>query len=149
MLFQRNRNANVQLLPSPAQQGGVGSVLHQRVLEQIGGVRSGAAAEQQSGLAELTQRGLQFSPITQRHQLDQFIRKLTAEYRADLGNFLGRHPESLQAEFPGKGAQLYAVACSGGTCDLLRNPEIAPMVAHLIEGRLMGTPYALGERRAN
>ena len=50
MLFQRRRNAHVQLLPSPAQQGGVGSVLYQRVLEQIGRVRSGSAAEQQSGV---------------------------------------------------------------------------------------------------
>ena len=45
MFLQRRRGARVQFLPSPAQQGRVGSVLHQRVLEQIGGVRSGAAAE--------------------------------------------------------------------------------------------------------
>ena len=44
-----------------AQQRAVGSVLHQRVLEQVGGMRSGAAAKQQSRIAELTQRGLQFS----------------------------------------------------------------------------------------
>ena len=33
MLFQRRRDARVQLLPSPAQKGRVGGVLHQRVLE--------------------------------------------------------------------------------------------------------------------
>src|SRR5438067_8781812 len=49
MLSQRRRDAGVQFLPAPAQQGRVGSVLDQRVLEQIGGVRSGTAAEQQSG----------------------------------------------------------------------------------------------------
>jgi hypothetical protein len=46
MLFQRRRDARVQLLPPPAQQGGVGGVLHQRVLEQVGGLRRHAAAEQ-------------------------------------------------------------------------------------------------------
>jgi len=45
MLFQGRRDARVQFLPSPAQQGRVGSVLHQCVLEQVGGVRSDAAAE--------------------------------------------------------------------------------------------------------
>src|ERR1700730_7391738 len=45
MLFEPRRDARVQFLPSPAQQGRIGSVLHQRVLEQVGGVRSGTAAE--------------------------------------------------------------------------------------------------------
>jgi hypothetical protein len=55
MLFQRRRDARVQFLPSPAQEGRVGCVLHQRVLEQVGGVRSGAVAEQQSRIPELIQ----------------------------------------------------------------------------------------------
>ena len=37
MLLQRRRDARVQFLPPPAQQRAVGSVLHQRVLEQVGG----------------------------------------------------------------------------------------------------------------
>jgi hypothetical protein len=45
MLFQHGANARVQFLAPPAQQGRVGSVLHQRVFEQVGGVRSNAAAE--------------------------------------------------------------------------------------------------------
>src|ERR1700730_529323 len=52
MLFQRRRDARVQFLPAPAEQGGVGGVLHQRVLEEIGGVRSDAAAEQQSRITD-------------------------------------------------------------------------------------------------
>ena len=97
MLFQRRRNARVQLLPPPTQQGGIGSILHQRMLEEVGGVRSGTAAKQQFRIAELLQGGLQVPLITLRHQLDQFIGKLAAEHRADLGNFLGRRPESVQA----------------------------------------------------
>ena len=43
--FQCRGDTLMQFLPSPAQQRAVGSVLHQRVLEQVGGVRSDAAAE--------------------------------------------------------------------------------------------------------
>src|SRR5712671_7177258 len=71
MLFQRRRDAGVQFLPSAAQQGRVGSVLHQRVLEQVGGVWSDAAAKQQSRIAELTQSGLQLLVRTLRYRLDQ------------------------------------------------------------------------------
>jgi hypothetical protein len=74
---------------------------------------------------------------------------LTPEMFAAVMCARGTMFNALEREFPGKGAQLYAVACSGGTCDLLRNPEIAPMLAHLIEGQLMATRYTLGERRAN
>jgi hypothetical protein len=74
---------------------------------------------------------------------------MTPEMWASVMLARGRMFETLEAEFPGKGAQLYAIACSGGTCDLLRNPEVGPMVAHLIEGQLGGTPYRLTERRAN
>ena len=35
MLFKRRRDARVQFVPSSAQQGRVGSVLHQRMLEQV------------------------------------------------------------------------------------------------------------------
>src|SRR5436190_22734205 len=49
--FQCRSDTPMQFLPSPAQQGAVGGVLHQRVLEQVGGMRSGAAAEQQSRFA--------------------------------------------------------------------------------------------------
>jgi hypothetical protein len=66
------------------------------MLKEVGGMRSGAAAEQQSGIAELTQRCLQFALITLRHRLDQFIGKLAAEHRPDLGNRLRRRSEPIQ-----------------------------------------------------
>jgi hypothetical protein len=76
-------------------------------------------------------------------------KKLTPAMFASVLRARGMMLEMLEAEHPGKGAQLYAVACSGGVCDLLRNAEVAPMVAHLVEGQLQGTRYTLGNRRAN
>jgi len=52
MLLQYSRDARVQLLAPPAQQGAVGRVLHQRVLEEIGGLWRHTAAKQQAGLDE-------------------------------------------------------------------------------------------------
>jgi hypothetical protein len=74
---------------------------------------------------------------------------LTPEKMAAVMLARGRMFEALEAEFPGEGAQLYAVACAGGTCDLLNNVEIAPGVAHLIAGQIAASPYELGPRRAN
>ena len=50
MLLQHCRDSGVQFLPPGAQQGAVGGVLHQRVLEEVGGLRRDTAAEQQPGL---------------------------------------------------------------------------------------------------
>ena len=61
MLLQHRRDPGMQFLPPCAQQRAVGGVLHQRVLEEVGGVRSDAAAEQQPGIAELIQRGSQLA----------------------------------------------------------------------------------------
>ena len=91
MLFQRRGDARVQFLAAAAQQGRVGGVLHQRVLEEVGGMRSGTAAEQQPGLIELIQGGLQFPLGTRCHRFDQFIGKLAAESRRR------RHPAGSAA----------------------------------------------------
>jgi hypothetical protein len=96
MLFQCRPDARAQFLPSPAQQGRVGSVLHQRVLKQVGGVRNRAAAKQEPSSAELIQCGLQILLGTQRHGLDQFISKLAAEHRADLRDLFGCRPKPVE-----------------------------------------------------
>jgi hypothetical protein len=75
--------------------------------------------------------------------------KLTPEKHAAVMLARGAMFERLEAEFPGEGAQLYAVACAGGVCDMLNNAEMAPGLSTLIEGQLRGTPYALSERKAN
>jgi len=45
ILLQCRRDPSVQLLSSPADQHIVGRVLHQRMLEEVGGMWSGAAAK--------------------------------------------------------------------------------------------------------
>src|SRR5215469_15598935 len=60
LLDQRNRDAGMQFLTFRAKQGGVCGVLHQRVLEEIGGLWRLTAAEQQPGFAKSLKPGLQF-----------------------------------------------------------------------------------------
>ena len=57
VLLQHRGNAGMQLLSPSAQERRVGSVLHQGVLEQIRGMRSGAATKQQTRITKLTQPG--------------------------------------------------------------------------------------------
>src|SRR5262249_29840548 len=83
--FQCGRYASVPLLSPSAQQDVVGGVLHQRMLEEVGGMWRGPAAKQQSCISELIQRGFQLSPVTLCHRPYQFIVKFTPEHRADLG----------------------------------------------------------------
>ena len=52
MLLEHGHDAGMQFLPPAAQQGAVGGILHQRVLEEIGGLRRDSAAEQQPGLGK-------------------------------------------------------------------------------------------------
>src|SRR6266550_4483872 len=51
-ILQGLANAGMQCLSSRAQQGAVGGVLYQRVLEEIGGLRCDTATEQQPGFDE-------------------------------------------------------------------------------------------------
>jgi len=62
-------------------------------------MRSTAAAKQQSGIAELIQCGLQLAFIMLCYWLDQFIGKLTAEHRPNLGNRLRRGSKPIQASY--------------------------------------------------
>src|SRR6266699_1440378 len=86
--FQYCRYPSVQLLSPSAQEHVVGGVLHQRMLEKVGGMWRGTAAKQQSCISELIQRDFQLPPVALYHRHYQFIVEFTAEHRADLGNFL-------------------------------------------------------------
>src|SRR5262249_26277280 len=79
---------SVQLLSPSAQEHVVGGVLHQRMLEEVGGMWRSTAAKQQFCICELIQRGFQLSPVTLCHRHYQFIVKFTPEHCANLGNFL-------------------------------------------------------------
>jgi hypothetical protein len=50
--LQRSRDGGVELPPSIAQEGAVGRVADQRVLEQVAGRRSGAGPEDQPGCSK-------------------------------------------------------------------------------------------------
>jgi hypothetical protein len=75
--------------------------------------------------------------------------ELTPEKHAAVMCARGNMFSALEREFPGEGAQLYAVAVTGGVCDLLNNASMAPGLAPLIEGQLRGTRYKLTDRAAN
>ena len=97
MLFQRRHDPGVQFLASSAHQRAIGGVLHQRVLKQVGSVRSRTTTKQQSRVAELSQGGLQLTLSTLRYRRDQLMGKLAAKNRPDLGDLLRRWPELVQA----------------------------------------------------
>ena len=58
MLLQHPRDPGMQVLPPCAQQGTVGGILHERVLEQVCRFRRHTSAEQQAGLDQLRQRAV-------------------------------------------------------------------------------------------
>jgi len=78
MLLQHCSGAGMQFLATGAQQGTVGGVLHQRVLEQIGRMRRRAAAEQQAGLGQSCERSLQIGDDALGHRFDPFVSELAA-----------------------------------------------------------------------
>jgi hypothetical protein len=86
--LQCPRDPSVKLLSSAAKQHFIGGVLHQRMLEEVGGMWSRDASNQQSCICKLLQGGFQLPPITLRDRFYQFIGKLPPEHRADLGNLL-------------------------------------------------------------
>src|SRR5215471_18558724 len=97
MLCERRSDTGVQFLSPGAQQGAVGSVLHQRMLEQVGRSRRDAAAEQQPGFAEPVEPSPQLAGWALRHQLDQVVAELAANDCADLPDLLGDRPEPVEA----------------------------------------------------
>ena len=96
-LLQHCCDARVQFLASGAQQCAVRGVLHQRVLEEIGGLRRDTAAKQPPGLDQPVEARSQFGGRPPRHLLDQVVVELAAEHRANLPDFLGGRPEPIEA----------------------------------------------------
>ena len=95
MLFQRRGDSGVQVLSPSAEQGAIGSVLHQRVLEEVRGVRRRAAAKQQPRSGEPVESGLQLDDGSLRYRLNQLVAKLSANHGPDLPNLLGDRPEPI------------------------------------------------------
>ena len=80
-----------------AQQGAVGGVLDQRVLEQIFGCRRDAALKDEAGFDEATQRLLQVGLGERRGRCQQLIGKIAPDGSADLRHILGRRAEPVEA----------------------------------------------------
>src|SRR5437588_2832180 len=92
-LLQRLGNAAMQSLTWAAQQGAVGGLLDQRVLEQIFGRRRRAALEDQAGFDEAAEGLLQFGPGELRGRRQQLIGKVAPDGGAGLRHILGRRAE--------------------------------------------------------
>ena len=87
----------MESLARAAQQGAVGGVLDQRVLEQIFGRRRNAALEDEARFDEAAQRFLQFRFGELRGRRQQLMGKIAADGGTDLRHSLGRRTEPVEA----------------------------------------------------
>ena len=87
--------AAVQRLAAALQEAVVGGVLDQRVLEAIARVRRDAFDEQELRVGEPVERGAQRRLLQPRHRLQQRVREVAAEHRADLRD-LARGTEPVE-----------------------------------------------------
>ena len=85
----------MELLASAAQQGAVGGILHQRVLEGVLGIRRRPAPEDQLGALQLLQRIIQLLLRHSGDGADQLVGELPPERRADLRH-LARRRQAIE-----------------------------------------------------
>jgi hypothetical protein len=86
----------MQFLAAAFEQRFIGGVAYQRVLELIRRLRRDAAHIEQFGVGQSAQRALQVAFHDRMDRVEYFIGKLTANYRPNLYDLLGR-PEPIQA----------------------------------------------------
>ena len=89
-------DALVMLLLRALEQRRVGDVLDERVLEEVPRARGPASLVNQLGGGELRERAQQRRLVHQGHRLDQLVRELAAEDRAELGH-LARGAEAIES----------------------------------------------------
>ncbi len=101
--LQHKRDCGMQLLAPRAQHGGIGAVLHQRVLEDIDRVRRRAAQEDEFGFGEPDQRVLQHRIGKARDRGQNFVGEFPSDRGPDLQNLAcgteavdARHQRGLQ-----------------------------------------------------
>ena len=87
----------MQGLARAAQQGAVGSVLDQRVLEQVLGRRRRATLEDEAGFDEAAEGVLQFRLGEPHGRCEQLMRKVAPDCGADLRHSLRRRAEPVEA----------------------------------------------------
>ena len=84
-------NLPVQDLPPAPEQGFVGGVLDQRMLESVARIGRHARAEQQLRLFELRQGRTQRQLVAAGDRAQQRVGEFAADRGADLRDLLGRH----------------------------------------------------------
>ena len=87
-LLEGLRDPGMQRAAWPPQQRAVGSILNERMVEQIARLRWRVLAEQQAGAHQPIQRAFQFSFRLTRHGIQQRMREFAADRGTDLRDFL-------------------------------------------------------------
>lgn len=88
--LERFRNARMDRSTLVAQQGAIGGVLHQRMIELVDRIRRDTLTKQQTGTNQPLQRGVEFGLLFARHGGEQYMREFPADRRPDLRQRLGR-----------------------------------------------------------
>jgi hypothetical protein len=83
-LFERGRNARMELLAPAAQQGVISGILDEGMLEDERCLRHDATAQDQPGADELIERVAKLVVRPARYRSQQVVRKFAADRRADL-----------------------------------------------------------------
>jgi hypothetical protein len=89
-LLEHLREASVQLLASGLEQGLIGGVLDQGVLETVGRVGRAAAAKHELGADQLVEPAFQLLLRPVGDCGDELMGEFAADHRADLGKLLDR-----------------------------------------------------------
>ena len=95
-LLQGAGDAGVEQPSAVAQERAVRRVPHQRVLEQVVGLRPFAAPEDQPGAGELVERRRQLALARARHGGQQLVGELPADHGPDLRRRPGRGAEPVE-----------------------------------------------------
>src|SRR5208282_3761521 len=88
--FDSSCDPRVQCLTRATQQRAIGSVLHQRMLEQVARIWRHSLPEQQTSRNEAVERRSQLRLRLTHHRSQQIMGELAAYGRADLGYLLNR-----------------------------------------------------------
>ena len=90
MQFERPRNLGMKLLAAAPQEGLIGRILNERVLEDVDRLGRLAAAEQQLGGDQLVERGLELRLRPVGDCGEERVRELAADRGGSLGDLLDR-----------------------------------------------------------
>ncbi len=100
-LLQCFRDAAVQPLPLAAQQGAIGDILHQRVLERVERLWRRAPLEEQLRCDELLERTLERRPVQRRDGVEQLVGECPPDSGTDLRRLFSGRPQSIEARHQG------------------------------------------------